>query len=418
MGQDISVNVMKFMIAVSDALDFISPLLAKHQLRTAYISWKIAEKLNFSRKQTDELVYSALLHDIGALTPENKIYIHESDCTNLEDHCTLGEKIAKKVGIFSNVSEIIRYHHSIFDDTKIYDSSPVLQSARIINIADSLERHIQRGRFILFQDKELKEKIKDEKKEIMTGEIEDVLDELLGNEAFWLTLVYPRIENYMLGYYPSANETIDKNTLIEMSELIRSIIDFRSHFTATHTAGVAECAMQLAGYMKMSNKKIDYLRIAGNLHDLGKLAVPNDILEKDGKLSRDEYSIIKQHTYYTYTILKQSDFPEEIAETAAFHHEKLNGKGYPFHRSSIDLSQEARLMAVADIYTAISEDRPYRDGMGKDDIIRIMTDMAGRNEIDKDILGVLIDNFDDIKNSVAVEQEKANENYMKLIYLK
>ena len=102
--------------------------------------------------------------------------------------------------------------------------------------------------------------------------------------------------------------------------------------------------------------------MAGNFHDLGKLVIPNSILEKPGKLNDEEFALMKQHTYFTYSILTTIGGIQEIAEWAAFHHERLDGNGYPFHLNASKLSTGARIMAVADIVTTLAEDRPLPAG--------------------------------------------------------
>lgn len=105
------------------------------------------------------------------------------------------------------------------------------------------------------------------------------------------------------------------------------------------------------------------LKIAGLLHDIGKLAIPKEILDKNGSLNKDEFSIIKSHPYYTNIILNRFGEIGDIGFWACNHHEKLNGKGYPRGLKSKDLCEEDRVIAVCDIYQALIEDRPYREGM-------------------------------------------------------
>ncbi|MDY6856257.1 MAG: HD domain-containing phosphohydrolase [Thermodesulfobacteriota bacterium] len=100
--------------------------------------------------------------------------------------------------------------------------------------------------------------------------------------------------------------------------------------------------------------------------------MPNSILEKLGRLSKEEFAVIKKRTYFTYMVLNSIGGLEHIPEWAAFHHEKLDGSGYPFHINSEKLEIASRLMAVADIFTALPEDRPYRVGMQHDEIKRIL----------------------------------------------
>jgi len=159
------------------------------------------------------------------------------------------------------------------------------------------------------------------------------------------------------------------------------------------------------------------MELAGYFHDIGKLGVPNAILEKPGKLTKDEFAVMKKHTYFTYTVLTSIGGLDQIAEWAAFHHEKLDGTGYPFHVSGERLNTGARIMAVADIFTALAEDRPYRPGMQREDVVRIIDRMANENAIDRRIVDLLLDNYQDVLVQVKEKQSIAHEEYKKVVAL-
>ena len=153
------------------------------------------------------------------------------------------------------------------------------------------------------------------------------------------------------------------------------------------------------------------LRIAGNLHDLGKLAVPAGILNKPGALSREEYAVIKSHTYYSYNVISSIKGLTQIAEWASFHHERLDGTGYPFHIMGRRMTIGSRIMAVADIFTALTEARPYRKGMDRAGIGKIMNEMGKNDVVDRKIVSLLFDEYDRITESVVSTQAAAMEFY-------
>lgn len=124
------------------------------------------------------------------------------------------------------------------------------------------------------------------------------------------------------------------------------------------------------------------IEIAGYLHDLGKLAVPTAILEKPGRLTPREFKIVRKHPYDTHRILATVGSLTSIAKWGALHHEYMNGEGYPFHYSGENLPLGARIMTVADIFTALSEDRPYRRGMSKAGLLRTLAEMARNRLLD------------------------------------
>jgi HD-GYP domain-containing protein (c-di-GMP phosphodiesterase class II) len=135
------------------------------------------------------------------------------------------------------------------------------------------------------------------------------------------------------------------------------------------------------------------MRIAGLLHDLGKLSIPNDILEKPGPLTKSEQLVVRQHTFYTYRILQQLEPLGNVAEWAAYHHETLDGRGYPFKVDETTLSLGSRIMAVADIFVALAENRPYREKLPKETIERIMGTMVENHKISSRLVEILFDNY-------------------------
>lgn len=154
--------------------------------------------------------------------------------------------------------------------------------------------------------------------------------------------------------------------IIVIVKIFSKIIDNTSPYTAVHSQNVAHVSKCLALYTGFSELESEKMYLAGLLHDIGRLAVPNEILTKPGVLSGNEYKIDKQHPYYSYYILQQVEGFEEIAVWAGSHHETLDGNGYPFGLVAPEINLGSRIIAVADIYCALLEDRPYRSGMTND----------------------------------------------------
>ena len=155
------------------------------------------------------------------------------------------------------------------------------------------------------------------------------------------------------------------------------------------------------------------MKIAAYLHDIGKLAVPLEILNKSAKLSSDEWNILKTHTYYTYQALSTSKNLQTIKEWASYHHEKLNGNGYPFHLDENNLSLGSKIMSVADVFTAITEDRPYRKGMSYNKVIKILNEMSEAKELDENIVKIIINNFEEFNLSRKNAQQRSRKYYEK-----
>jgi putative nucleotidyltransferase with HDIG domain len=167
------------------------------------------------------------------------------------------------------------------------------------------------------------------------------------------------------------------------------VIDAKSPFTYLHSTGVANAAVAIAGQFGMSAAEITFIRRAGLLHDIGKLSVPNEILEKPAKLTDEEWLVVKKHPYYTLEVLRRIPGFEELSEIAAAHHEKLDGSGYFRHWDATLLSTPARILAVADIYDALAAKRPYRDALPLDTVFGIMRKDAPR-AIDGECLEALV----------------------------
>jgi HD-GYP domain-containing protein (c-di-GMP phosphodiesterase class II) len=306
---------------------------------------------------------------------------------------------------------MIRHHHTPWKDLNKPISNDETIGSQIIFLADYIERLIDRENFILHQTDNIINNIRELSGNSVHPDLIDSFISISDREEFWLDLNSRRLYSILFKYGPLQNEEIDYKNIELISMFFRDIIDFMSSFTATHTSGVAAAAEKLSAFFGLSEIEIQEMKIAGNFHDLGKLAIPNNIPDKPGKLTKDEYSLIKSHTYYTYTVMSTISGWEKIAEWAAFHHEKLDGSGYPFHCDSSNMSTGSRIMAVADVFTALSEDRPYRDGLPKDKIISILQDMVQNNAIDKNMVSLLIDHYSKIEKYVRNKQQQASEFY-------
>jgi putative nucleotidyltransferase with HDIG domain len=149
-------------------------------------------------------------------------------------------------------------------------------------------------------------------------------------------------------------------------QAISLTVETRDPYTAGHQRRVANLARAIAQEMGLPEDQVDALRMAGIVHDLGKISIPAEILSKPSQLSNIEFSLIKAHPQISYDILKDIDFNWPVAEIVLQHHERINGSGYPNGLSGKDIYLEARILAVADVVEAISSHRPYRPAYGID----------------------------------------------------
>ena len=374
MKRRVSVNLGNLLLSLSDGMDLASPLLTQHQQRTAFIAWELAKASDLPEPEIETIFVAALLHDVGALSLAEKVALHESETTNMEPHCIRGAELLATVPWLEGAADIVRYHHREWCDWDEPISAPRVYQAQMVFLADVVERGINRDQYILHQNHRLIEDITAHAKTHIHPDIVATFVEMADREDFWLDLTSPRLYSLLLHEGPCRRMNVNLMAISSIAELFRSIVDFRSPFTSAHSIGVATCAQTIAQFFGLTAQEVQLMRVAGDLHDLGKLGISNDILEKPAGLTSDEYAHMKSHTYFTYMLLNTIDGLEQISEWAAFHHERLDGSGYPFRCSASDLTTGARIMMVADIFTALAEDRPYRKKMDRDKITKILKD--------------------------------------------
>ena len=413
MKRDISVNLGNLVLSLSDAMDLADFSLAQHQQRAAFIFWEMGKAAGFSDERLEKGFIAALLHDIGALSIEDKVSLVKSETRDIEDHCIKGEFLLKKVPWLGDAGQIVRFHHKKWEDWEEPIDTPLVLETQLIFLADCIERLIDRNQYILHQHKDIISEIRALSGSSFHPMAVDLFIKASDREEFWLDLVSPRIYSLLLNEGPFSNIEIAISEISVIAGFFRDIIDFRSPFTATHSSGVAAAASMLSRMFGLTEMEIKLMEVAGNLHDLGKLAIPNSILEKSGKLTKEEIAVMKSHTYYTYSVINTIGGLKQIAEWAAYHHEKLDGTGYPFHCKENELSTGSRIMAVADMFTALAEDRPYRKGMSRKEITRIIKQFSDRQLLDSRIVNILLENYDEIYSHVAEKQAIAMESYEK-----
>ncbi len=168
-----------------------------------------------------------------------------------------------------------------------------------------------------------------------------------------------------------------RNGLENTVQAMAAIVETRDPYTAGHQRRVAQLACAIAREMNVSEDKISGIRMAGIIHDIGKIRVPAEILTYPDILSETEFRIIKLHPVVGYDILKAIDFPWPVAEIVQQHHERLNGSGYPFGLSGNSIIEEARILAVADVVEAMASHRPYRPSLGMDKALEEITGNRG-----------------------------------------
>jgi HD-GYP domain-containing protein (c-di-GMP phosphodiesterase class II) len=169
----------------------------------------------------------------------------------------------------------------------------------------------------------------------------------------------------------------DEARLDRIADAFALIVDAKSPFTFAHSRRVATCAVAINA--RLGDEGVDAVRLrrAALLHDLGKLTVPNRVLDKPGTLDAEEWALIRQHPAYTLSVLERVPAFRQFAVDSANHHEWIDGKGYCRGLTGADLSTTARILAVADVVDALSADRPYREGMPPERVRAILDSESG-----------------------------------------
>lgn len=292
-----------------------------------------------------------------------------------------------------------------------------LLEGHILHISDRVDVLINKQQEILGQVSNIRETISGKSNEIFDPQMVMAFNNLAEKEYFWLSLVDPSLDKSISRQIDLGSIELDMNGLTDLAKLFSHIIDFRSRFTSTHSSGVSATAEILAKLSGLSERECQLMRIAGYLHDLGKLAVPPEILEQPKRLTDDEFRVIKSHAFYSYNILAALNEMRNINELGSLHHERLDGSGYPFHYRAEKLTLGSKIMAVADVLVALTEDRPYRKGMNEEETMQILHKMVDDSALDGNVVLLVENNKVEINKIRLDTQIKATQEYQEFVTL-
>ncbi|QTL97171.1 HD domain-containing protein [Iocasia frigidifontis] len=412
-NKEYSISLYKILKSFSSAMDLISTEVVGHHKKVAYICYVLGLELGLKPLELKDLIFAALIHDIGVFyLDQNFSDLAFDSRSNL--HAEVGYQLSRDYFPSKRVAKIIKYHHVEWSEQGQLDEGDILYISSILFLADRICTLLNGndGREILNRVSFIVEKINSLAGQRFYPPAVEAFNKVADREYFWLDLTSNQEITRKFDSLELINqEYIDLDILLDISQLISYIIDFRSPFTATHSMGVAAVSEKLAADTGYGGSECKMMRIAGYLHDIGKLAVPLAILNKPGKLKKDEWQIMKTHTYYTYRVLAQAEELSVIRDWAAFHHETLKGDGYPFHLKAGQLSRGSRIMSVADVFTALTEDRPYRDSMSKEKVLEILAEMLSNQKLDQDIVAIVRDSYSEYSSIRLQAQLKAIKHY-------
>jgi putative nucleotidyltransferase with HDIG domain len=208
---------------------------------------------------------------------------------------------------------------------------------------------------------------------------EDVnhLMDLGGNLVYGIVALHTRTARNRAEVEVKKNLNKLRKTLGAIIQVLEKTVEVRDPYTAGHQRRVADLARSISAEMGFSQDRIDGIRIAGIIHDIGKIYVPAEILSKPRRLTTYEFNLVKTHSQVGYDILKTIDFPWPVAKIVLQHHERLNGSGYPNKLMHDNILIEARILGVSDVVEAMASHRPYRPALGLDAALKEVSDHKG-----------------------------------------
>lgn len=388
------INLNSFLSSISIALDAVEEELfnvtSNHSKRVAYIALRLGELYGLDDKTRFDLCSYAIVHDNGIIQSyqnakkSNNIIQLES----LSSHCQIGEENIKYFPFLTEQENIILYHHERYDGKGFFgkktDEIPVL--SQLIYLADLLDTKFDLDDITLGTQENIIRFVIDNENILFSPFLVNKFLELSQITSFWFDLDKKNILNMYSKRVPQFNINITYKEMLHISKIFSTIIDSKSEFTSKHAHELMEKAKILADHYELEEERSYKLQIAANLHDIGKLTTPIEILEKPASLTKEELFIMKKHAYYTYSILDNIQGFEEINKIASAHHERLDGNGYPFGLKDIELDFEERILACLDIYQALTEDRPYRESMNHESAMKILFNAMNDEILDKEIV--------------------------------
>ncbi|MDR1841102.1 MAG: HD domain-containing protein [Holophagales bacterium] len=391
----IIMNVSKhsLIFGLSYALDIAGKNNLSHSKSTAYLSVMISRETGLAEDTVTDIYYAALLHDI-AISDEFATNEYKAD---MKRHCVIGEEIIKKLPLSKEISNYVLYHHEHYNASGPFKLSGenIPKGALIICLASAFDDKF--GKSDIY-DRNLFLDIcswLDKVKGLFSTEIINAFYSLIKREFFLLDYF-----NHETKYALSDKIVVSDDVYYQIDDIEKfalcfaDIIDQRSPFTFHHSIEIAKLAKKAAAHLGYDDETQNKMYIAGLLHDIGKLHVSIDILHKNGPLTPDERFEINKHTYFTRKILEQIEGFEEIVGFASNHHERLDGTGYPYQMAGDRLCELDRVMAICDVYQALTEERPYREKLKPEQVWSIIDNMAENKHLDKLLIEKIRNVFD------------------------
>ena len=383
-----NVSLHEAVYSLSDALDLVGVTHIHHGKRVAYLATECGKQLGWSAPRLDELFQAAILHDSGVSRTTVHARLTQLAWEDEADHCRLGAELLAGSPLLKHLSDTVLHHHTHWAALKGLDLPlEVKLRANCIYLVDRVDvlalGYQIGGEDILLGKEEIRRKIFERRGDWFCPELVDAFMDISLSEAFWFTLESDDVNAYLatwLSHFPE--QAMEFQELRSLVHVFSCIVDAKSPYTKQHSDGVASLARYLGGLFQLPQETCEMLELVGLLHDIGKLRVPDRLLEKPATLGEEEIVVMRRHSFDTYSILKNIRGLERVSLWALQHHERMDGTGYPFRTKGTDLSFEARIVAVADVFQALAQDRPYRGALERDAILTILKQQADSGKLD------------------------------------
>ena len=406
------VNLHRALCSFTSALDFVGVDEVHHGKRVALMAAAVAAELGWDATGCAEMLHAGLIHDCGVShTRELKQLTGTLEWEGAQEHCLRGEAFLLACPPLARFATMVLWHHTRWEDLLALPIAAADRDAAnlifLVDRADALVAGYYSGQTlkneILWEYPQIADRLEGLAGRLFAPEFVAAFRRAAARESFWLAMDPSYIDAEVedaLG--PDGGAELDTGDALAVAGLFARSIDAKSNYTLDHSTRVARIARHLAEQDGITGEELDKVEIAGLLHDIGKLRMPETIIDKPGELSIEERAIMSRHSYDTGHILRRVFPGEQIAEWASMHHENLLGTGYPFHREAQSIPREAQIIAIADIFQALSQERPYRGPLGCIQVLEEIEELQAQGRIDAEMIELLRANLEDCY-SMAVD---------------
>lgn len=396
-------SLKDILVVTQRTINSIDSRLENHGEQVSYLCLQIGRAMGLPEDQILPLCATAMIHDIGAYKVEERQRMTEFEVIDPHEHAVYGSLFFRHFSPLPRMANTILYHHWKYKDRfKLIDDRLVPWEAFMLHLADRVS--------VMY--KQFGDRLSQAIESFIPKMMGTIFDPMHVDTLIHLLRNTNAIEKMLDGrYLPELYDYLDSVPLSREQSvaylcMLVYAIEFRSRSTVTHSISVDACARQIAEHMHLSESDRNILHSAALLHDVGKITTPIDVLTKPGKLTSQEMETMRRHVVATSEIIGGTGL-DHLNSIASSHHEKLNGKGYPRGLKADQLCTKSRILAVADIFTALVEPRYYKPALSKDEVLAILTRSAAAGEIDADIVAVVKDNIDQIISDVERKQKAA-----------